>query len=198
MLVEEVAGLHLMQRNDDILEEDDVLLPQRHCETRNDASQNVQKLRGSIELEGLVDQRVEAIVNGLTNHLSPGDQLGIETVEDVFQVFSFTRLFRVKELEEFLNERGSDVDLESLDIRSIVDDELQEELINRLKMRPGRVRQSFFLNSKRFTSSMPIPSPGRPCFLRTGRGRKIFFSTMLMTRSRWGMMTVDMQFWSLR
>jgi hypothetical protein len=26
----------------------------------------------------------------------------------------------------------------------------------------------------------------------------MFFSIMLITRSKWGMMTVDMQFWSLR
>ncbi len=196
--MEEMAGLHLVQGNDNILEENDVFFPQRHCESRNDAGQNVQKFRCSIELKGLVDQGVEAIVNGLTNHLSPGDQLGIETMQDVFQIFSFTRLFRIKEFKEFLNERGSDVDFKGLDVSTIVDNQLQEELINRLKVRPGRISQSFFLNSKIFTSSIPIPSPGRPCFLRTGRGRKIFFSTMLITRSRWGMMTVDMQFWSLR
>lgn len=78
--MEEVAGLHLMQRNDDILEEDDVFLPQGHCETRDNTGQNVQKFRSSVEFEGLMNQGVEAIVDGLTDHLSSGDQLGIETM----------------------------------------------------------------------------------------------------------------------
>jgi hypothetical protein len=76
------------------------------------------------------------------------------------------------------------VHLESLDLSAIVDDELEEELVDRLEVRPGRVRKGFFLHYERGTSSMPIPSPGSPCFLRTGRGRKMFFSIMLMTRSR--------------
>ncbi len=90
------------------------------------------------------------------------------------------------------------MDLQSLDVSSVVNDQLEEKFVDGLEVRPGRVGQSFFLNNRIGTSSMPMPSPGRPCFLRTGRGRKMFFSIMLMTRSRWGMMTVDMQFWSLR
>ena len=41
------------------------------------------------------------------------------------------------------------------------------------------------------TSSIPTPSPGSPAFLRIGRGLNIFFSIMLITRSRCGIMTVD-------
>ena len=80
VFVEEMAGLHLMKRNDDILEENNVLLSQGHCETRNNTGQNIQQLRSSIEFEGLVDERVEAIVDSLTDHLSSGHQLGVQTM----------------------------------------------------------------------------------------------------------------------
>lgn len=198
VLVEEVASLHLVQRDDHVFEEDDVLLPQWHRKTRDDAGQNVEQLRGAVELEGLVDEGVEAVVDGLSDHLTPGHQLGVKPVKDVLEVFPLSRLFGVEQLQELLNERGSYVHLQSLDVCAVVDDQLQEELVNRLKVWPRRVSQGLFLHKYQNTSSMPMPSPGSPCFLSTGSGLKMFFSTMLMTRSRCGMMTVDMQFWSLR
>ncbi len=42
MLVEHMAGLYLVQRNDHILEEDDMLLSERHSEARNNACQDIQ------------------------------------------------------------------------------------------------------------------------------------------------------------
>ena len=61
-----------MQGNDDGLEEDDMLFPQRHCETTDDACQDVQKFRCSIELHVLVDQCMEGISDRLTDHLTAG------------------------------------------------------------------------------------------------------------------------------
>ena len=115
-------------------------------------------------------------------------------MEDIFEILSLSWFLGIKKLQKFLNEGRSDVHLQSFDVGAIVDDELQEELVDGLEVRPCGVREGFFLHDNKFTYSMPMPSPGRPCFLRTGRGRKMFFSIMLMTRSRWGMMTVDMQF----
>lgn len=76
------------------------------------------------------------------------------------------------------------MNLQSFNISAIIDNQLKEEFIDRLEMRPGGIGKGFFLHINKFTSSMPIPSPGSPCFLRTGRGLKMFFSIMLMTRSR--------------
>ena len=42
--MEEVASLHLVKRDDHILEEDDVLFSQGDCEARDDASQDIEKL----------------------------------------------------------------------------------------------------------------------------------------------------------
>jgi len=67
------------------------------------------------------------------------------------------------------------VHFQSLDVSSVVDNQLKEELIDRLEVGPSWVRESFFLHYNNFTSSIPMPSPGSPCFLSTGRGLKMFF-----------------------
>lgn len=68
-----MAGLHLVERDDHILEEDDVLFSQGNCEPRDDAGQDVEQFGGSVELEGLVNEGVEAVVDGFSDHLSPWD-----------------------------------------------------------------------------------------------------------------------------
>jgi cell division protein FtsW (lipid II flippase) len=64
-----------MQGDDHILEEYDMFISQRHCETTDDGGKDVQQLGCPVELVGFVDQRVEAFVNGLSDHLSAGYQL---------------------------------------------------------------------------------------------------------------------------
>jgi hypothetical protein len=64
-----------VERDDHILEEDDVLVSQRDSESGNDTGQNVEKLGGTVELVCFVNECVEALVNCLTNHLSPWHQL---------------------------------------------------------------------------------------------------------------------------
>jgi hypothetical protein len=123
-----------------------------------------------------------------------GTSLAYSLCRMFFRVLSFPWLLRVKQFQELLDEGRGDVHLQSLDIGSIIDDQLQEEFVNWLQVRPCRVDQKFLLRfTKRLTSSMPTPSPGKPAFFKMGSGLKMFFSIMLMTRSRWGMMTVDMQ-----
>jgi hypothetical protein len=146
VLVEEVAGLHFVERDDHILEEDDVFFSEGHGESGDDTGQNVEQFRCSVELEGLVDETVEAVVDGLADHLSSGHQLGIEAVQDVLQVLSFSGLFGVEEFQKFLNEGRSDVHLEGFHICAIVDDELKEELVDGLEMRPGGIGERFFLS----------------------------------------------------
>jgi hypothetical protein len=132
LLVVQLASLDLVEGDDDGLEEVDVLFSEGDCETRNDGSENVEEFGGPVELEGLVDERVEAVGDGLSDHLSPGDELGVKSVENVFQIFSFSGFLGVEELEECFDEDVGDVDLEGLDIGSVVDNELQEELVDGL------------------------------------------------------------------
>ena len=59
-----------MKRNDNVLEEDDVLISEWNSESTNDTCQNVEKLGGTVEFVILVNQCKEAFVDGLTDHFS--------------------------------------------------------------------------------------------------------------------------------
>ena len=89
----EMASLNFVQRNDDGFEENNVLLSQRHSKPRDDAGQNIEEFRRPIEFEVLVDEGVETVCDGLSDHLSPRNQLGVKPMEDVFEVFSLSGLF---------------------------------------------------------------------------------------------------------
>jgi hypothetical protein len=54
-----------------------MLLSEWYCKARNNARQDIQKLRSSIKLESLMNQAVEAVINGLSDHFSSWNQLGI-------------------------------------------------------------------------------------------------------------------------
>lgn len=75
LLVELTASLHLVEWDDDRLEEGHVLVTQGHGEARDDARQDVEQLSGTIELVVLLDERVEGLVHCLSDHLSAGHQL---------------------------------------------------------------------------------------------------------------------------
>lgn len=40
-----------------------------------------------------MDETVEAIVDGFSDHFSSGNQFGVEAMQNVLQVFSFSGLF---------------------------------------------------------------------------------------------------------
>lgn len=90
--MEEVAGLNFVQGDDHILEENDVFISQRHCETRNDTSEDVKQLGSSIEFESLVDERIEAVIDSLTYHFAARHQLGIQPMQNVLQILPLSRL----------------------------------------------------------------------------------------------------------
>lgn len=145
LAVELLAGLDLVQWDDDGLEEVDVLLSKRDGEAGDDRGEDVEQFRSSVELEVLVDEGVEAVSDGLPDHLPPRDKLGVQPMEDVLQVLPLLWLLTVEELEELLDEFVSDEGLEALHIGGVVDDQLEEELINRLEVRPGRVDDNLLL-----------------------------------------------------
>jgi hypothetical protein len=115
-----LATLNFVEWNDNSLEEIDMFFSQRNSEATNNAGKNIKQFSSSVELEVFVDQGIEAVSDGFSDHFSSWYQLSIESVENVFQIFSFSWLFRVHKLQEFLNENMGDVGLEALDINSIV------------------------------------------------------------------------------
>jgi len=82
-----------MKRNDNRLKENYVFVPKWYCKSRNNRCQDIQKLGCTVEFMGLMDQKEEGLVNGLSNHLSSWDQFGIELMQDVLQVISLNRFF---------------------------------------------------------------------------------------------------------
>lgn len=75
-----------MERNNNILEEDDVLLAQGHRETRDDTCLDVEQLGSSVEFVCLVDQEVEALIDCLTDHLASWHQLSYRKVSGCLHV----------------------------------------------------------------------------------------------------------------
>ena len=73
-----------MQRNDDILEEDRVLVPEWNSETTDDTCQNIKKLSCTIELMILVDEGEKALIDCLSDHFSSWYEFGIQFVENIF------------------------------------------------------------------------------------------------------------------
>ena len=78
-----------MQRDDNALEKYYVLVPEWYGETTDDTCQNVKEFCSTIKFMVFVDKSEETLVNGLSNHFSSGDELGVELVEDVLEVVPF-------------------------------------------------------------------------------------------------------------
>lgn len=107
--MEQVTGLNLVQGNDDVLEEDNMFFSQWYSKSTDNTGQNIKQLWGAIELESLMNQRVEAVIDGLTYHFSSWHKLSIKSVQNVLQVLTLAGLLWIKELKEFLNEWGGNV-----------------------------------------------------------------------------------------
>ena len=134
-----------MQGDDDRSEEGNVLLAQRHCEPADYARQDVQELRGAVESEVFVDQRVEGVRDGLADHLAARDQLRVESVQDVLEVLALAGLLRVEQLQKLLNERMRYEHAQRAHLRGLVHNQLQEELVDWHQVGPGEVHDDFLL-----------------------------------------------------
>jgi len=82
--------------NDDILEEDDVFVSEWDCKSTDDTCKNVEKFSCTIKFVSFMDKSEKTLVNSLSNHLSPWNQLSIEFMKDVFQIVSLHGLFRIE------------------------------------------------------------------------------------------------------
>ena len=82
-----------MQRNNDVLEEDNVLISQRNRVPTDNAGKYFQKLGCTVEPMLFMNESDQALVDGLSDHLSPGHKFGVKLVEDVLEVLSFFKLF---------------------------------------------------------------------------------------------------------
>ena len=65
--------------------------------------------------------------------------LGIELMQNIFEVISLDGLLRIEQIKEPLHKLGCYVDFEGADLNLLVDDKLQEKLIDTLNVGPGRI-----------------------------------------------------------
>lgn len=77
-----------MERDDNVLEKNDVFVPKWDSESTDDTCENIEKFCGTIKFVSFVDQGVEALINCLSNHLSSWNKFGVQLVQDVFEVIS--------------------------------------------------------------------------------------------------------------
>jgi hypothetical protein len=77
-----------MKRDDNILEENNVLISEWYSKPTDDTGKNVEKLSSSIELVGLVNEGVKALIDSLSYHLSSWNKFGVKFVKNVLQVVS--------------------------------------------------------------------------------------------------------------
>ena len=87
------ASLNFVKRNNDVLEKDYVFIPERNSESTNDTGKDIKKLCSTVEFMVFVDKCKEALIHSLSNHLPSWDELGIQLMQDIFQVISLNRFF---------------------------------------------------------------------------------------------------------
>lgn len=81
-----------MKRDDYILEENDVFVPEWDSKSTNYTCKDIEKLSGTIELVSLMNKGVEAFIDSLSNHFSSWNKFGIQLMQNVLQVVSFNGL----------------------------------------------------------------------------------------------------------
>jgi len=62
---------------DDILEENNMLIPEWDRKSTDDTSQNVEQLGSTVEFVVFVDESKEALIDGLSNHFPSWHELGV-------------------------------------------------------------------------------------------------------------------------
>ena len=95
----------------------------------------------------LMDEIIESVRKCFSDHFTTRHNLGVDLVEDGFEVFTLIGFLGVEELEEFMNELGGNVHLDGFGIACFVQNKLDKELIDALQIRPGRVDFFFLLDS---------------------------------------------------
>jgi hypothetical protein len=89
----QMASLDLVQWYDNSFEEVDMLLSQWHSKSTDDTCQDVEKFCRSIEFEILMNECIEAIGDGLSDHLSSWDEFCIQSMQNVLQVLALSWFF---------------------------------------------------------------------------------------------------------
>ena len=131
-------GLNLVQRHQNLQQEDLVLFFEWQGESVDDGAKDLQQFRHPVVSLRLVDEAVEDVVDLLPDVSSQSEELAVNPVESRFQEISLSRVFRVKELEQLKDELLVDVLLDQTGLEVGGLKHSQEELVDQLQVWPGR------------------------------------------------------------
>lgn len=130
-----------------------VLLLERQREAVDDGAQDFQQLRRPMVAIRrrrplplrLIHKPVEGVRDGPANKHTQRHELAVNAVEDGLEVFAFTRVLRVKQLQQ----RGHEVLVHNrtghLGVRLVGHDEPAEHLVRDLHVRPRRLQPRFIV-----------------------------------------------------
>lgn len=86
--------------------------------------------------------------------------LSIQLVENVLKVVAFYRLLRVKQFKELLDELGGHVHFQTADFDTLINYQLEEELIDTLQVIPSRVHLVVSFNTSLSKSEVSLLDTG--------------------------------------
>lgn len=122
-----------------------MLLFHRQSESINNTPKDLQQLANATVSLSLEDESVEDIVDGFADERAMDHELAVDAVEDGLKVLALAGVLRIKEVENAEHEGVVDVALGDLGIGVGGDDKAEEELVDELEVRPGRIEVGVLL-----------------------------------------------------
>ena len=93
-----------VQGDESTLQEAQVLFLQWYCETIDDAAEDLKQLSDPVVPLRLVDEAEEHVANSFAYETAVVHEFPIDSVQNGFEVVSFSRIFRVEELYKLVAE----------------------------------------------------------------------------------------------
>jgi hypothetical protein len=145
LLVVDCNGLGLVQWDECTGEEQLVFLLHWQRKAINDASQNLEELADTVVALGLKDEPVEHIIDSLSDERAVDHEFAIDAMEHRLEIFALAWILGVKEVQEAENKGVVHVSLGDLGVCVRRDDIPEQELVDKLEVRPGRVEVGLLL-----------------------------------------------------
>ena len=132
-----------MQGNEQPHEERLVLLFERQGESVNDGSQNLQELSDPIVSFRLVNEIEEHVVDASPDGSSQVEELPVYPMQRCLEEIALAGVLGIEEFEQVQDERLVDVPFGQVRIEIRTFDKAQEEFVDDLEVRPGKLKNGF-------------------------------------------------------
>ena len=109
-----VEAARLVQRHDDADEEHAMLALEREGEAIDDGAHDLEQLREAVVVLGLVDERVEHVVDALPDEGAQRQELAVQTMQHRLQEIALTRVLAIKQVQQLHARIGFQVFVRSM------------------------------------------------------------------------------------